>query len=111
MSRHGWTLKNKNVTQPTRKILQHVCWWVNHAWHYPRAASIPLRTFQWDTEIRRVVFEESKLVEGKKRPWQTNDITDEKLLEHSRTLIKEVIESVTTVGYWTSSDPHHKTLV
>lgn len=111
MSRHGWTLKNKNVTQPTRKILQHVCWWVNPIWHYPRPASINLRQFQWDTEISSVVFKESKLVEGKERPWQTNNATDEKLLERSRTLINTVIESVTTVGYWLSSDPHHKKLV
>ena len=109
MSRHEWILKNKNVIQSTQKILQHVCWWVNHVWYYSKVTSISFRTFQWNTEIRKVIFKKSKLVE--KKIWQINNITNKKLLKYSRIFIKKMIESMTTIDYWTSSNSHHKTLI
>jgi hypothetical protein len=106
---------NKNTIQPTKKLLQHMCWWVDHHWCYPRAASLDLKSFQWDTEICRVIFTESNLTEGKLRPWES-DTTDERpepndMLERSRKLINSVIERVETDAYWRSTDPLHKKMV
>jgi hypothetical protein len=107
---------NKNITQPLRKVLQHVCWWVNQVWCYPRPAASELKTFLWTTEIANEVFLNSTLIEGGIRPWAENEgesdqVDNNAIWNRAFNLIQKITADITKESLWQSSDTAVRKLV
>jgi hypothetical protein len=78
-----WMTLNKNVAEPLRKIMKHVMLWYSRSWKYPAARDNDLKTFNWSTEIEKVLFRNAQFPEDTQVPWEDKDLMEvsEKLLE------------------------------
>jgi len=77
-----WMTVNRNVADPLRKIMRHVMLWYSRSWKYPAARDDKLRSFNWSTEIERVLFRNAILPKDMLPPWHGKDSesVSEKLL-------------------------------
>jgi hypothetical protein len=55
------------------KLLQHICWWVQPSFAYPKAALRVLKTWNWVTQVEEIVFTNSTLTSSGRRLWREQD--------------------------------------
>lgn len=91
------------------KILQHVIYWTDQSFTYPRPASAVLKTWDWVEQIRTYVFTNSPLEEGAQRPWRFTDgptseddirVVNSSLSDHIQSFMDELWEYVSKEPLW-----------
>lgn len=50
----------KYVSDPMKKVMQHVVYWYNPAWKYPERASNDLKTFNWTNTVAKELFNDTE---------------------------------------------------
>jgi hypothetical protein len=96
----SWTVINKELAEPTAKILKHMTFWFDPEWRYPEAAQKTLQTFTWTEEVKIVILEKSTLAPDGMRGYAPDADTT----EVANLLIREVWEQVRVEPLWRDAE-------
>ncbi|OJJ38846.1 hypothetical protein ASPWEDRAFT_168723 [Aspergillus wentii DTO 134E9] len=111
----------KFVGQPTKRVLQHMVWWTDQSFIYPKSSSRELKSWNWIVKLRKRVFQRSRLAQGAARPWrlESDDTTEDdgrvvvdSLDAHVSNFLQSVWEKISTNKSWGDCDmEQHETLM
>lgn len=82
---------NRFIAQPMKKILQHIIYWTDQSFSYPKSSSPALKTWNWVVELKNYVFK--KELDNGQRPWRLSDEQDDEDFRFVVTSIDEHIQS------------------